>query len=242
MQGALQNRAVLITGGGSGIGAATCRELARAGARVAILGRRQALLDEVAAEVTAAGGTCMVIAGDVRDYSQVERAVNAVVERLGGLDVLVANAAMVDHGPIDQADPARWADLIATNVLGVMFAVRAALPTMYRSGHGHVLVVASASGRVTYVGEPAYVTSKHAVVAFADCLRKETAARGVRVTVLEPGLVDTPFIDWEAVREHVPGVTPLEPEDCARVIRFALEQPPNVALNEIVIRPADQQL
>jgi NADP-dependent 3-hydroxy acid dehydrogenase YdfG len=104
------------------------------------------------------------------------------------------------------------------------------------------VIVASASGRVTYVGEPAYVASKHAVVAFADCLRKETVGRGIRVTTVEPGLVDTPFIDWDVVGPMQPGVTPLTAEDCARIVRFALEQPPNVALNEIVVRPISQEL
>jgi NADP-dependent 3-hydroxy acid dehydrogenase YdfG len=236
----LRDRVALITGGGSGIGAATARELAEAGVRVAIMGRHAEALAEVGSGIRASGGRAIEIPGDVRDYRQVEGAVTQTIAELGRLDVLVANAALVDHGPIDQADPAFWADLIATNVLGVMYAVRASLPRMYEAGSGDVVIVASAPGRHTYVGEPAYVASKHATVAFADCLRKETAGRGIRVIVLEPGLVDTPFIDWPSVRELVPDVEPLQPEDCARVIRFAIEQPARSALLEIVIRPAGQ--
>jgi NADP-dependent 3-hydroxy acid dehydrogenase YdfG len=237
----LTGMAVLITGGGTGIGAAVARELASAGARVAIVGRRPEPLETVAGSIRGTGGTCLPLPGDVREVEQLVQAVGTVVAAFGSLDVLVANAARVDHGPIHTADPGVWADVIATNVLGTMYAVRAALPHLYTS-RGHVLIVASASGRVTYVGEPAYVASKHAIVAFADCLRKEVVGSGVRVTVVEPGLVDTPFIDWERVRPLVSGVQPLAPEDCARTIRFALEQPAAVALNEIVIRPANQEL
>jgi NADP-dependent 3-hydroxy acid dehydrogenase YdfG len=241
---ALRGRTALITGGGTGIGAATARELADAGAHVAIVGRRDAPLGDVARSIELDGGRCLAISADVRDYQQLAAAVERTVAELGGLDILVANAARVDHGPVDVADPALWADVITTNVLGVLYSVRAALGHLYAAdGRGHVVVVASASGRVTYVGEPAYVTSKHAVVAFADCLRKETAGRGVRVSVLEPGIVDTPFIDWEAVRPLMPAeVEPLQAADCARVIRFMLEQPANVGVNEVVMRPAAQAL
>jgi NADP-dependent 3-hydroxy acid dehydrogenase YdfG len=240
MSAPLQDRVALITGGGTGIGAATAKELAASGVSVAIMGRRDGPLVAVCDSIRANGGRCIAIPGDVRNYSEVESAAQRTLDEFRGLDILVANAALVDHGPIDQADPAFWGDLIATNVLGVMYAVRASLPRMYERGSGDVVIVASVSGRTTYVGEPAYIASKHATVAFADCLRKEAGGRGIRVIVLEPGLVDTPFIDWPAVRQLLPDVEPLQPDDCARVIRFALEQPMRSALNEIVIRPAGQ--
>jgi NADP-dependent 3-hydroxy acid dehydrogenase YdfG len=236
----LRDRVALITGGGSGIGAATAQNLAGAGVAVAIVGRRAANLAEVGATIRGSGGRCLEIPGDVRDYVQVERAVDQTMAAFGRLDILVANAARVDHDPIDTADPALWRDVIETNVLGVMFAVRACLPRLSSGDGGDVVIVASTSGRLTYVGEPAYVASKHATIAFADCLRKEVAGRGVRVIVLEPGLVDTPFIDWAAVRDRVSGVDPLRPEDCADAIRFALERPARFGLNEIVIRSSTQ--
>jgi NADP-dependent 3-hydroxy acid dehydrogenase YdfG len=236
----LRDRVALITGGGSGIGAATARHLAAAGTAVAILGRRPAQLSEVGAAIRASGGRCLEIPGDVRDYAQLETAVDRTVATFGRLDILVANAARVDHDPIDTADPALWRDVIETNVLGVMYAVRACLPRLLAGDGGDVVIVASTSGRMTYVGEPVYVASKHATVAFADCLRKEVSGRGVRVIVLEPGLVDTPFIDWAAVGDRVSGVIPLQPDDCAEAIRFALEQPARFGLNEIVIRSSTQ--
>jgi NADP-dependent 3-hydroxy acid dehydrogenase YdfG len=236
----LRDRVALITGGGSGIGAATAMELAAAGVGVALMGRRPENLAEVGSAIRSAGGRCVEIAGDVRRYEDVEGAVERATSELGRLDILVASAARVDHDPIDTASPGLWRDVIETNVLGVLFAVRACLPQMYGASRGDIVIIASASGRKTYVGEPAYVASKHATVAFADCLRQETAGRGVRVIVLEPGLVNTPFIDWAAVGDRVAGVEPLEPEDCARVIRFALEQPARLALNEILMRPTTQ--
>jgi NADP-dependent 3-hydroxy acid dehydrogenase YdfG len=126
-------------------------------------------------------------------------------------------------------------------VLGVLYGARAVLPAMYARGSGHIVIVSSGSGRSTYVGEPAYVASKHATVAFAECLRMEVAPRGLRVTVLEPGLVETPLIHvWEGSDDLVVGVTPLSPADCARAIVFAVEQPPSVTVFEIAIRPTSQ--
>ena len=167
------------------------------------------------------------------------------IDGLGGLDIVVASAARVDHGPIDRADPVGWADAITTNVLGVLYVVRASLAHLYGAMDGAMWLIRGVrfgSGHVRGRA-PAYVTSKHAVVAFADCLRKETAGRGVRVSVLEPGLVDTAFIDWDAIRPHVPAeVIPLAADDCARIIRFMLEQPPNVGVTELVVRPTGQVL
>ena len=236
----LRGQSVLITGGGTGIGSAIALELAGAGARLALMGRRCGPLEATASEIRAVDRECMVLPGDVRSFDQVERVVEYVVAEYGRLDVMVASAALVDHDPIDRANPAAWEALISTNVLGVLYAVRAVLPVMYSQRQGDIVIVASVSGRTTYVGEPAYVASKHATIAFADCLRKEVVETGVRVTVIEPGLVDTPFIDWESVRSRVPGVEPLRSEDCARVVRFALEQPRNCNISEIVLRPLAQ--
>jgi NADP-dependent 3-hydroxy acid dehydrogenase YdfG len=114
---------------------------------------------------------------------------------------------------------------------------------MERQGSGHLVVLSSASGRVTYVGEPAYVASKHATVAFADCLRQEMAPRGIRVSVIEPGLVETPLIHvYPGALEMIPDVVPLAPADVARAVRFVVEQPAEVNVFEIVIRPTGQLL
>jgi NADP-dependent 3-hydroxy acid dehydrogenase YdfG len=239
----LEGSVVLITGGGSGIGAAVARDLAAAGAAVVVAGRRREPLDEQVTRIVAAGGRASACTTDVRDFESMRAAVDHAVATFGGIDIVVANAAIADFGPVETADPALWKDVVTTNVLGVLYAVRAALPRLSAQGSGHVVIVSSASGRETYVGEPAYIATKHATVAFAESLRKELAGSGIRVTVVEPGLVETPLIHvYPEADELVPGVTPLEPDDVARVIRFALEQPPNVDLFEVVVWPTTQVL
>jgi NADP-dependent 3-hydroxy acid dehydrogenase YdfG len=243
MTSPLAGKVTVITGAGTGIGAATARDLAGAGARVVVAGRRAAALAEQVAAITGAGGEAWSIPTDVRIYAEVEALVSGTVERYGRLDIFVANAAVADFGPIDTADPALWSDVITTNVLGVLYAVRAALPQMKAQGTGHIVIVSSGSGRVTYVGEPAYVASKHATVAFAECLRQEVAPLGIRVAVIEPGMVETPFIHiYPEADDLVPGVVPLDPADIARCIRFVLEQPPNMNIFEILVRPTAQLL
>jgi NADP-dependent 3-hydroxy acid dehydrogenase YdfG len=233
----------LVTGAGTGIGAAIASDLGRGGGRLVLTGRRAEPLEAVAARVSAAGAQAYAVPGDVREYAHMERLVEECLERFGGLDVLVANAAVTDFGPIAEADPRHWEAVIGTNVLGVLYGVRAALPAMLAQGSGHVVILASVSGRVTYVGEPAYIASKHATVAFADSLRMEVADRGIRVTVIEPGVVETPLIHvHEAASEILPGVTPLQPDDIARAVRYAIDQPPGVNVFEIVLRPTRQLL
>jgi NADP-dependent 3-hydroxy acid dehydrogenase YdfG len=241
METSLAAKVAIITGAGTGIGAATAEELGRRGMRLVLVARREPVLDDAVKRLRAAGVEAVAMPGDVRDFDAQARIVEQTVEQFGRVDVFVANAAVADYGPIDTADPEIFRDVITTNVLGVLYGIRAVLPAMYRQGSGHLVIVASGSGRTTYVGEPAYVASKHATVAFADCLRMEVAPRGLRVTVLEPGLVETPLIHvWEGSDDLVVGVTPLEPADCARAIAFAVEQPANCTVFEIALRPTSQ--
>jgi NADP-dependent 3-hydroxy acid dehydrogenase YdfG len=240
MGSTLDGLVAIITGAGTGIGEATAEDLGAAGVRVVIVGRRSNLVEGVAERIRAAGGDAIAEPGDVRDFPKMEAIVARTVERWGKIDVFVANAAVVEQSLISDGDPARWKELIDTNVTGAFNSVRAVLPQMLAQGIGHVVIVSSASGRVIYVGEPAYVASKHALCAMGEVLRQEVAAKKLRVTLIEPGVVLTPFINPEFVAELLPGVTPLSPADVARTIRFAIEQPSNVSINEIVIRPTGQ--
>ena len=239
----LAGKSVLITGAGTGIGAAVAVLLGAQGSKVALMGRRVEPLAEVARRVGADGGDGLVVPGDVRKYRDVAAAVKTTIDRFGGIDILVANAAVADSGPIAQADPSVYRAVVETNVLGVLHGIRAVLPHFTRRKQGHIVVVASVSGRVTYVGEPAYVASKHATIAFAECLRQEVAGHGIRVSVIEPGLVETPLIHvYAGALDMVPGVVPLDPTDIAQAVRFVLEQPPSVDIAELVIRPTTQVL
>jgi len=204
----LEGLTAIITGAGSGIGKATAAILAGAGVRVALVGRRADRLAAVADWVAASGGEALVEPGDVREYGDLEQIAQRVVERWGRLDILVANAAVIEQSSFSEGDPARWRQVVDTNVMGAFNSIRAALPQMLSAGRGHIVIVASVSGRETYVGEPAYVSSKHALVAIAECLRKEVAKTGTRVTLVEPGVVDTEFVnlDFAATGEPWGGV------------------------------------
>jgi NADP-dependent 3-hydroxy acid dehydrogenase YdfG len=180
--------------------------------------------------------------GDVSDFSAMQGLVDKTLERFGHIDLLVPNASVHDSSSIDGGDPEWWRTVILVNVVGLLNTVRAFLPHMLDRGEGHIIIVSSLSGRITYVGEPVYVTSKHAQVGFTECLRKEVTEKGIKVTIIEPGMTDTPFIDNPVARELKKTVTPLEPEDVARAIRYAFEQPSNCTINELSLRPRKQLL
>jgi NADP-dependent 3-hydroxy acid dehydrogenase YdfG len=236
------NRVALITGGGTGIGAAIAEELARAGVCVVINGLYPEPLEDVANRIRSQGGRVVTHVADVTDFEAMEQVVQQTMTQFGRLDLLVPNAAVHDVSNLHDGDPAWWRRVIDTNVIGLLHTIRAALPHMLQQGFGHVIVIASLSGRVTYVGEPIYITSKHAQVAFVECLRQEVTPKGIKVTVVEPGMVDTSFTDNPFARELKKTVTPLEADDVARAVRFIFEQPANVVVNELSLRPAKQLL
>lgn len=230
---------VIVTGGASGIGAGIARRLhERAHTTVCVADGDSESLKRIGAELTRA----QIRHVDVTNWEAMDGLVSAMSE-LGPLEAVVANAGVSCVGPAREPDPERWRRAIEVNTLGVMFTVRAALERMCEQGSGSIIVVASASGRLSYVGEPAYVASKHATVAFCDSIRKEIIGSGVRMCVVEPGLVDTPMSRSHPMIDEVVGhVTPLEVDDIARAVEFVLDQPPNCAINEILIRPTNQDL
>ena len=233
----------VVTGAGTGIGAAVARELGNAGMRLVLVGRGMEPLAECSAGVGVGGGDSLAITAEASDHAAVDRAVGRAVERWGRLDVLVQNAAVADFGPIAQADPVLQPDATETNLLSVIFAVRAALPHMKARRAGHIVIISSESGRVTPRGGPAYVASSNGIVAFADCLRKEVAPAGIRVSLIEPGLVETPLIHVYPEANHpVPGVIPLDPDAIARAVKYVVEQPDNVNVFEMMLRPTGQLL
>lgn len=230
---------IIVTGGAGGIGTGIARRLHdRPNTTVCVVDEDADRLARIGAEMSRA----LLRRVDVTDPGAMESLLTEV-SGLDRLEVVIANAGVSCVGPAREPDPSRWRRAIEVNTLGVMFTVRAALGPMYEQGFGTIIVVASASGRLSYVGEPAYVASKHAAVSFCDAIRKEIVSSGIRMCVVEPGLVDTPMSRSHPMIDEVLGqVTPLDVDDVARSVEFVLDQPPHCAINEILIRPTSQDL
>lgn len=245
MPGQLNGKVALVTGASSGIGAAIARDLAGEGAAIAIAARRYERLTAMADELTASGATVHPIALDVSDEDACRAAVESTVDALGGLDILVNNAGVMLLGPVEEADTSDWTRMVNTNVLGLMYLTHAALPHLL-AARGTLVQISSLAGRIVRNGFAGYNATKFAVNAFSESLRQEVTARGVRIIVIEPGMVDTELrehITHAATRrsahEWAASMRQLAPEDVADSVRHAVLAPPHVSVNEVLIRPTD---
>ena len=220
----------LITGASSGIGAATARRAAQAGYRLVLAARSTDKLEALAAEL--GGPDCAIsVTCDVTEYDQQEAMVRAALDAFGRIDVAFANAGFGAARGFLKETPEHWRAMVLTNVLGCAYTIRATIPPLTESV-GHLLLTSSVAGRRALPGS-LYSATKHAVTAMAESARQELNGSGVRVTAIEPGMVDTPFFD-----NPVAGA--LEPDDIARAVMFAVQQPPHVDVNELLIRPVSQ--
>jgi len=233
----------IVTGGLKGIGAACALEFGRLESRMVLAARSLAGGQGLVSRIREAGGDAVLESVDVRDPVAQERLARRALDEWGRIDFLLANAGVADQSRVSEGDPERWRDVVETNLLGVIYSCRAVLPTMLDQGSGHILIMSSVSGRESYVGEPVYIATKWGQVGFAHALRLELLEPGIRVTVIEPGLVDTPLTrDNPKVRPLLDEIEPLMAEDVARAVVFAFQEPSRVAVSEIVIRPQRQLL
>jgi NADP-dependent 3-hydroxy acid dehydrogenase YdfG len=220
----------LITGASSGIGAATARRAAEAGYRLVLAARSldklQALAEELGGRERAKPVRC-----DVMEWGDQQAAVAAALDAYGRLDVAFANAGFGAGRSFLGSDPEHWRAMVLTNVYGAALTVRASLPALTEA-RGHLLLTGSVAGRRAVAGS-LYSCTKWAVTAMGEAVRQEVDGTGVRVTVIEPGMVDTPFFDNRLSNA-------LEPDDVARAVMFAVSQPPHVDVNEILVRPTAQ--
>lgn len=228
---------ILITGASSGIGAATAR--ATAGShRLVLAARRLEELEQLAAEL---GGPerALAVRCDVSEWDQVEAMAATALERFGRIDAVFANAGFGASRGFLEESVEHWKSMVLTNVLGVALTIRATLPHMLERGDGHYLVTSSIAGRIVLPGS-LYGATKWAATAIGEALRAEIRQmhenRGIRVTTIEPGMVDTPFF------ENSPGEWALRDEDIAKAVVYALEQRDGVDVNEILIRPTTQPI
>lgn len=233
----------IITGGATGIGAASAVEFGRLGARMVLATHSSTDGEELIARVRSAGGEALIEAADVRDPLAQEHLAQRALERWGRIDFLLANAGIAEQSRVADGDPERWRAVVETNLLGVMYSCRAVAAPMLSQGSGHIMIMSSVSGRESYVGEPVYSATKWGQVGFGHALRLELREAGIRVTIVEPGLVDTPLTrDNPKIRPLLEEIEPLTAEDVARAVVYAFQQPSPVAVTEIVLRPQHQQL
>jgi NADP-dependent 3-hydroxy acid dehydrogenase YdfG len=249
----LDGTVALVTGASSGIGAATAEQLAAEGAAVALAARRADRITELADRITAAGGRALHIEADVTDEQQVRAAVARTVAELGRLDVVIANAGVMLLGPVVDAPTEEWTRMVQINVLGLMYTAHAALPHLLAAADreprrvADLVLVSSVAGRVPRNGSGAYNATKHAVGAFGEALRQEVTERHVRVSLIEPGAVATELAGHnrpeilESIRGRFSGVERLESDDIADAITFVITRPRRTAINEVLIRPTEQQ-
>ncbi len=248
MANSLNGKVALVTGASSGIGEATALALATEGASVAVSARREDRLEGLVKRITSNGGKALPIVGDVAEETQANDMVQKTNAEFGRIDILVNNAGVMLLGQIDGASTEDWRRMINTNVLGLMYVTHAALPIMKKQNSGHIVNISSVAGRTARAGSGVYNASKWGVVAFSEALRQEVLKSHVRVTIIEPGAVATELTQHitdqtakKGVEEFVNSITPLESEDIAAAIMYAVTQPERVDVNEILIRPTEQE-
>jgi NADP-dependent 3-hydroxy acid dehydrogenase YdfG len=250
-RGSLAGTVALVTGASSGIGEATARSLAAAGASVAVVARRRNRLEALADSI-GDRSRVEVIEADVTDEAKARAMVDRTVARFGRLDTLVNNAGVMLLGPIVGAPIEEWRRMVELNVLGLLYGTHASLPHLLAAAEdgprqvADVINVSSVAGRAAREGNGVYSATTFAVVAFGESLRQEVAARHVRVTAVEPGATATELAGHnrpeilEGIRDSFGGVALLRSEDIADAIAYAVTRPPHVALNELLIRPTEQ--
>jgi len=244
----LEGRVALVTGASSGIGDATARALASAGADVAIAARRHDRLDVLARELEKAGTKVLVLAADLLVEEENRRIVAETEAHFGRLDILVNNAGVMLLSPVDDSSPADWRRMFELNMLAPMVSSQAALDGMRARGGGHIISIASTAGRVANPNASGYAASKFGIVAFSESLRREVYKDNIRVTVIEPGVVATELRDHiphadtkQALDNWAASMRQLQPEDVANAVLYCVTQPAHVNVNEILMRPTDQE-
>jgi NADP-dependent 3-hydroxy acid dehydrogenase YdfG len=243
---AISDKVVTLTGASSGIGEATARLLAERGAAVVLGARRTQHLDELAQSIRDRGGRAITCTTDVARREDLERLVDRAVTEFGRLDVLVSNAGISKIGPMADLDLDGWSAMIDVNLRGVLHGIAAALPVFRRQGHGHLVTTVSTSGLKITPTMAVYAATKNAVRTLLEGLRQESTDGVLRTTAISPGFVRTELadsIDNTQVREQIRRTMDelaIAPEAVARVIAFAIEQPHDVEIGDVTIRPTLQ--
>jgi NADP-dependent 3-hydroxy acid dehydrogenase YdfG len=243
----IADKVVVITGASSGLGESTARLLARNGARVVLGARRKGRIDAVVHDITASGGKAIGFATDVTKRSDVETLVNGAIDQYGRIDAIVNNSGIMQIAPMSALKVDEWDRMIDVNIKGVLYGVAAVLPIMRRQKNGHIINIASVGGiKVFAPGGAVYSATKFAVRALTEGLRLETRADNIRCTLISPGAVATELVEGSSEEETRKGLREfyrmaIPADTIARAIAYAIEQPPEVEIDEVVIRPTSQE-
>jgi NADP-dependent 3-hydroxy acid dehydrogenase YdfG len=252
MTARLDGTVALITGASSGIGAATARALAGAGAAAALVARRRERLNSIAKTIADDGGKALVVDADLTDADQAAEAVRRTADELGRVDIVVNNAGVLYPGAVADAPEREWEQMIAVNVGGVLNAIRAALPHLVAAAAqpprhvGDLVNISSTGGRVARAGTAVYSLTKFGVGALSESLRQELLADRARVSLVEPGTVDTELASHtreelkEGVTQMTQGIELLRPDDIVDAVTYIVTRDRRVAVNEILVRAGEQ--
>ena len=244
----LKGKVAIVTGASSGIGQATAAALSKAGAKVAIGARRTDRLETLKAELEKNGGEVFVQKLDVTKKAECDSFVDAVIKKWGTVDILVNNAGLMPLSFFKNLKISEWDQMIDVNIKGVLYCTAAVIPTLYAKKSGHIVNISSVAGRIVFPAGSVYCATKHAVAALSEGLRQEFSMRsGIRVTCIEPGVVATELTNTitdaslAAFVESAKKMEALQAQDIANAILYAVESPPHVNVNEILIRPTTQE-
>ena len=248
MSNNIEGKVVVITGASSGLGEATARHLSAQGATVVLGARRTDRIEALAGELSASGGKALAIATDVTHCDQVKRLVDAGAQTYGRIDVMINNAGLMPQAPLERLKIDEWERMIDVNIKGVLYGIAAALPHMKRQKAGHFINVSSVAGHKVGQGFAVYAATKYAVRALSEGLRQEVKPYNIRTTVISPGAVATELPNTatdpdsaDRVRKFYADVA-IPADSFARAVAFAISQPEEVDINEILFRPTRQEL
>jgi NADP-dependent 3-hydroxy acid dehydrogenase YdfG len=244
----IEGKIIVITGASSGLGEAAARLLSSQGATVVLGARRIDRIQKLADELGRSGGKALAVPTDVTDCGQVKALVHAAVRTFGRIDVMINNAGLMPHSPLERLKTDEWNQMIDVNIKGVLYGIAAALPHMKRQQSGHIINVSSVAGHKVRPGNAVYAATKHAVRVISEGLRMEVKPYNIRTTIISPGAVATELIDsitQADIRENVRstiGALAVPADAFARMVAFAISQPEDVDVNEILFRPTRQEL
>jgi NADP-dependent 3-hydroxy acid dehydrogenase YdfG len=243
----IEGKVIVITGASSGLGEAAARHLSAEGATVVLGARRADRIEALAKELTGNSGKAIAITTDVTDHEQVKKLVDTAVREFGRINVMVNNAGVMLHSPLERHKIDDWDQMIDVNIKGVLYGIAAALPHMKQQMSGHFINLSSVAGHKTRPAGAVYSATKHAVRVISEGLRMEVKPYNIRTTIISPGAVDSELIDRITepdIREFARKATEdlaIPAERFARLVAFAIGQPDDTDINEILFRPTKQE-